>query len=128
MSDQTADLPRFPLPTGTLVRVGEDHPLFWFDGLLPLPIGARIHLDNASGVAPRPSLPAEFSEVGADAVVVGVTITRLQEGEARFLALEVELHEPGWEDLTGMALQGAAEEAQAEEEVVEAAERITGTE
>lgn len=83
----------------TLVRERGERPLVWLDGLLPLPIGARIELDD---------LPTGR----ADAVVVGVTLV----GESRFLALEVELHDAGG---------AAVEEAQAEEEVVEAAEMIT---
>lgn len=124
MSDQpTTGLPRFPLPTETLVREGEDYPLLWLDGLLPLPKGSRIELGG-----PEVDLDSERFPTGhADAVVTGMTLSRTQY-DSRFLVLEVELHEPGWRGLRGVALQGAAaEEAQAEEDVVEAAERITGT-
>lgn len=72
----------------------------WLDGLLPLPIGSRIELDD-----------------GADAVVVGVGLQGMR-GEGRRLILEVERH--------GAELaEAAVREALAEEDVVEAAEMIT---
>lgn len=72
----------------------------WLDGLLPLPIGSRIELDD-----------------GADAVVVGVGLQGMR-GEGRRLVLEVERH--------GAELaEAAVREALAEEDVVEAAEMIT---
>jgi hypothetical protein len=127
MTEQGAGVPQFPLPTETLVREVGGQPLLRLDGLLALPAGARINLDN---LADRPDVPLDrerFPGGSADAVVVNVLLWGTQ-GEDRRLVLEVELHEPGWRSLTGVALESAAAEAQAEEAVVEAAERIAGGE
>jgi hypothetical protein len=88
-------IPHFPLPTETLVREEDsDDPLLWFDGLLPLPIGSRINLDNA-GDLPRVPLDRErFPNGHADAVVVRVGVWGTQ-GAGRYLVLEVRLTEPG---------------------------------
>jgi hypothetical protein len=125
MSDRGTGVPHFPLPMETLVREVGGQPLLRLEGLLPLPVGARINLDD---LPDRPGVPLDrqrFPRGRADAVVVNVLLWGTQ-SEDRCLVLEVELHEPGWRSLTGVALQSAAAEAQAEEDVVEAAERITG--
>lgn len=65
-----------------------------FDGLLPLPIGTRINLDNLDG-EPQISLdPKRFPTGHADAVVVNVRIWGTQD-PSRLLVLEVEPTEAG---------------------------------
>jgi hypothetical protein len=67
-------IPHFPIPTETLVMEAESQrQLLWFDGLLNLPIGARIELTNGEGLPQVELEPERFpSGRAADAVVVGV--------------------------------------------------------
>ena len=89
--------PHIPLPTQTVVTEpdGAGH-LLWFEGLLPLPVGARINLDNVDGLPQVPLDPERFPSGHADAVVRGVKVWGTQ-GAGRCLVLEVELEAPGGE-------------------------------
>lgn len=89
--------PHFPLPTQTRVTEQGGGHLFDFDGLLPLPIGTRINLDNLDNLDGEPQIsldPERFPTGHADAVVVNVRIWGTQDS-SRLLVLEVELTEAG---------------------------------
>ena len=96
MSDsEPIEPPHVALPTETLVMESDpQHQLLWFDGLLPLPIGSRINLDNASGGPQVPLDPGRFPTGRADAIVVGHRLWGTQ-SSSRVLVLTVELTEPG---------------------------------
>ena len=95
MPDEPIDPPHLPLPTETLVQeAGSDDQLLWLDGLLPLPMGSRINLDNVGDLPRVPLDPERFPSGRADAVVVGVRVWGTQ-SPGRVLVLEVELNEPG---------------------------------
>jgi hypothetical protein len=71
--------------------------ILWFDGLLALPIGSRINLDNTPALGANllvPLDPDRFSTGHADAVVVGVRVWGTQ-GSTPCLVLEVEITDPG---------------------------------
>jgi hypothetical protein len=92
--------PRLRYPTETRVVGLGDEVLQTIDGPLVLPVGARIHL---------------LAE-GVDASVIGVRLVATDLGPS-YLVLEV--------DAGGVSLEAAAlQEAEAEAEVVEAAELI----
>lgn len=96
--------PHIPLPTQTLVQEqGTDDQLLWIDGLLPLPIGSRINLDNLSDHPQVPLDVERFPRGRADAVVVNVRLWGTQ-SPARCLVLEVELTDPG--DVGGWMVNG----------------------
>jgi hypothetical protein len=60
--DDPIDPPHLPLPNVTLVQEQEtEDQLLWFDGLLPLPIGSRINLDNI-GESPQVPLDLERND------------------------------------------------------------------
>ncbi len=69
--------------------------LMWFDGLLNLPIGARIELTNVEG-HPMVELAPERFRAGhaADAIVVGVRVSGAQ-SDSPILVLDVQLATPG---------------------------------
>ena len=69
------------------------HQLIWFSGLLLLPIGSRINIDNVSGFPAVPLDPGRFPTGRADAVVVNVRLWGTQGPSC--LVLEVELTEAG---------------------------------
>jgi hypothetical protein len=93
---------RLPPPAETLVVGPDGRVLVAVDGALVLPLGTRIEL-----------------ETGGDAAVVGIRVVGLGAGALQ-LVLEV--------DAGGASFDTAAlEEAEAEAEVVEAAELITAT-
>jgi len=95
VTDEPLDPPHLPLPTETLIQEsGSDAQLLWLDGLLPLPIGSRINLDNLRGLPQVPLDSERFPNGRADAVVVGVRLWGTQ-GNGRVLVLEVELTEAG---------------------------------
>jgi hypothetical protein len=53
--------PRLPAPTETLVTEdGGEHHLLWFDGLVPLPVGSRIEINNNAGGPKVPLDPERF--------------------------------------------------------------------
>ncbi len=114
---ERSSAPHLPLPMQTLVQEAAGRQLMWLDGLLPLPLGSRIELDNIEGGPQVPLDPERFPTGQADAVVVGVRLSATQSA-GRCLILEVDLRGGGPQD-------AAIEEAEAEEEVVEAAEMIT---
>jgi hypothetical protein len=80
--------PHAPMPTGTLLRE-EGLPLLWIDGLLPLPPGARLHLDNLPG-GPEIVDRHRFPSGHADAIVIAVEVFGAVSDESH-LALAVEL-------------------------------------
>lgn len=81
------------LPKETSVReFGTDNELLLIDGLLLLPIGAHINIDNNNDYSKIPINAKDFPDGRADAVVVG---TRLWGTTGRpQLILEVELKLP----------------------------------
>jgi hypothetical protein len=87
--------PKFPLPRQTLVMTKEpQQQILRFEGLLQLPIGSRISLDNVPG---RPQLPLDrerFPTGRADAIVVGHRLWGTV-AESRCLVLIVELTDRG---------------------------------
>ena len=108
--------PEVGMPNRTLVQERGGRYLLSFEGLLILPIGARINIDNLPGL-PQVQLDAERFERGhADAEVVGVRVWGTQ-GADPVLVLEVELRGP-----SGIS---ASLSDTAEDDVVEAAEQIT---
>jgi hypothetical protein len=93
--DEPIDPPHVPLPTVTLVQEQDTQDqLIWFDGLLPLPIGSRINLDNIGESPQVPLDPERFPSGRADAIVVNLRLWGTQ-SEHRCLVLEVELTEAG---------------------------------
>jgi hypothetical protein len=93
--EETVDAPHLSLPTQTLVlRKEPQEQLLWFEGLLPLPIGSVINIDNIPGSPQVPLDQDEFPKGRADARVVGVHVWGIQ-GDSRLLVLEVELLRPG---------------------------------
>ncbi len=117
MADEGTSVPRVSLPTETLVieqRTGNQ--LLWLDGVLVLPLGARINLDNVPAHQHVPLDSDRHRRGYLDAVVVGMYLWGTL-GDNRCLVLEVELGPPGSD-------KAAIDEAEAEAEVVEAAERI----
>jgi hypothetical protein len=108
--------PQFGMPSRTLVQESGGGDLLTFEGLLILPIGARINLDNLPGV-PHVQLDAVRFESGhADAVVVGVRVWGTQ-GADPVLVLEVEL--------SGPSGPSAPLSETSKSDVVEAAEQVT---
>jgi hypothetical protein len=68
--------------------------LLWFDGLLPLPVGSSINIDNIPG-GPQVALDPELFPTGrADAIVVELNLWGTQ-GDSRVLVLRVQLTDPG---------------------------------
>lgn len=89
-------IPHVPVPTRTLVMEAESQrQLLWFDGLLNLPIGARIEFTNMEGQR-RVELEPERFPAGrvADGIVVGVRLWDAQ-SESPILVLDVQLATPG---------------------------------
>jgi hypothetical protein len=67
----------------------------WFDGLLNLPIGARIEFTNVEGDQQVELEPERFPAGRvADGIVVGVRVWGAQ-SDAPLLVLEVQLATPG---------------------------------
>jgi hypothetical protein len=88
-----SDVPRIPLPSETLVKEKGGGHILWFDGLLLLPVGTRIHLDNRPGRPDQPQVPLDperFPSGRANAIVTGVRISDTQSSN-RCLVLDVEL-------------------------------------
>ncbi len=88
-----SDVPRIPLPSETLVKEKGGGHVLWFDGLLVLPVGTRIHLDNRPGRPDQPQVPLDperFPSGRASAIVVGVRISDTQSSN-RCLVLDVEM-------------------------------------
>jgi hypothetical protein len=92
--EEPIEPPRIPLPTETLVVESHGGQIMWLEGLLPLPIGSRIHIDNVDPLVRVPLDVERFPRGRADAVVVAVRIWGTQ-SRFRCLVLEVELTEPG---------------------------------
>ena len=87
------DPPHVRMPVETLIQEKEtgDH-LLWIEGLLPLPIGFRINLDN---LPTHPHIPLDLERLPAgttDAVVVSLRMGGTQNAVG-CLVLEVELTE-----------------------------------
>jgi hypothetical protein len=116
-SDESAP-PQFSMPGQTLVQERDGNNLLSFDGLLVLPIGAQINLDNLPGLPQVPLDADRFPNGHADATVVAVRVFGTQ-GADPILVLEVELGGAG-----GNSPLVDAEES----EVVEAAEQIAHSE
>ena len=91
--DELLDVPHVPLPVETLL-IADGVQLLWIDGLMPLPIGTRINLDNIPGHPQVPLDPEQFPNGRADAIVIGINLWGTQ-GAGRTLVLNVELVEPG---------------------------------
>jgi hypothetical protein len=83
-----------PLPTETIVMDGGHRQLLKFEGILCLPIGTRIHIDNVLEGAEVPLDGERFPNGHADAIVTGIRLWGTQ-SSARALILDVELREPG---------------------------------
>lgn len=97
MADEypTPEVPRVPLPSGTLLMTrNPQQQLLWIDGLLPLPVGTRIQLDNIPGYPQVELDPNRFPGGRADAIVVGMSLWGTQ-SPLRTLLLYVELELPG---------------------------------
>ena len=87
--------PKFPLPRRTVVMTKEPpQQILHFDGLLELPIGSRISLDNVPGRPQLPLDPKRFPTGHADAIVVGHRLWGTV-AESRCLVLLVELTDRG---------------------------------
>jgi hypothetical protein len=87
--------PRLPLPQETLVMTKESQELILsFDGLLQLPIGSRISLDNVPGLPQVPLDRERFPTGRADAIVVGHRLWGTV-AKVRRLVLLVELTDRG---------------------------------
>ncbi len=88
--------PEISPPTRTLV-LGVDGnqqtQLLWIEGLLPLPIGSVINLDNIPGAPVVPLDEERFPNGRADAEVIGVRLWGAL-SESRILVLEVRLCDP----------------------------------
>lgn len=82
------------MPRETLVMEEDDTQLLWIDGLLPLPIGTVINLDNISGHPQVPLDSERFPNGHADAVVTELHLWGTQ-GDERVLVLKVKLLAPG---------------------------------
>jgi hypothetical protein len=80
-----------------MVDIETQEQLIWFDGLLTVPIGTIIHIDNQSGGPPIPLDPEQFPSGSADAKVVEVRIWATQTDES-CLCLYVQLNAPGESD------------------------------
>ena len=96
LAGDAPEIPHFSLPELTLVIEAESQrQLMWFDGLLNLPVGARIELTNIEGDPEVELEPERFpSGRAADAIIVGVRLWGAQ-SDSRFLVLEVQLVSPG---------------------------------
>ena len=91
-----SEITEVPLPARTLVmEANPQRQLLWLDGLLVLPIGSRIHIDNL-GELDVPLDVERFPHGRADAVVTGVRLWGTQ-SPMRCLVLLVELTDPGSE-------------------------------
>ena len=90
------EIPHVPLPGRTLVIEAESHrQLLSFDGLLNLPVGARIEFTNVEGEQQVELEPERFPAGRvADAIVVGVSVWGAQSNTS-LLVLEVQLATPG---------------------------------
>ena len=97
--------PAVPAPTETLVIGPDAEILLVLDGMVVLPVGARI----------------ELPQEGVDATVIGIRLVR---GEIGALQLHLEVDISG----TGPSFEAAVLQADAEAQVVEAAEEITSGE
>lgn len=87
--------PKFPLPRETLVMTNEPpRQILRFEGLLQLPIGSRINLDNVPGHPQVPLDRKRFPSGRADAIVVGHRLWGTV-AESRCLVLLVELTDRG---------------------------------
>jgi hypothetical protein len=87
--------PRFPLPQRTLVVTKDSQQqILRFEGLLELPIGSRISLDNVPGYPQLPLDRERFPTGRADAIVVGHRLWGTV-AESRCLMLIVELTDRG---------------------------------
>jgi hypothetical protein len=115
-SDEPTPPPEFALPARTLVQEREGDIMLSFDGLLVLPLGARINLDNLPELPAVPLDPELFPNGHADAIVVGIYLRGTQGAEPA-LVLEVELAGP-------TPHSAPLAEAAATDDVVEAAEQI----
>jgi hypothetical protein len=72
------DVPHVMMPERTLVMDLDRHQLLWIDGVLALPLGARVEL-----AVPR-----------VDGVVEGVRLWDTRHGETPTLVLDVRLEAP----------------------------------
>ena len=85
-----------PQPIDTIVMEGNSQ-LLKFEGVLCLPIGTRIHIDNNIGEGETVPLDSELFPNGrADAIVREIKLWGTQ-SPARALILDVQLREPGSE-------------------------------
>jgi hypothetical protein len=88
--------PHIALPTETVVVDSKnDVPLMRFDGLLPLPIGTRINIDNGVTDKTVPIDTTRFPNGRADAVVVSARVWGTQGNEPPLLVLYVNVTEVG---------------------------------
>lgn len=82
------------LPTVTIVLDGNTA-LLKFEGVLCLPVGSRIQIDNIDSEAEVPLDIERFPAGHADAVVMGIRVFGTQGGSASALILDVKLTDPG---------------------------------
>jgi len=94
MDSRPTETPEFPLPKRTFVHERDGEPLMWLDGLLPLPVGTLIRLDDLPGVTHVVLDPDRFPTGRADAVVVSVELAGIQ-GDDPSLVLVVDLEGSG---------------------------------
>ncbi len=82
-------------PTETIVFDESHTQLFKFEGLVCLPIGTRIHIDNGiEGVIDVPLDAEKFPRGRADAIVTGIRLWGTQSPN-RVLILDVEVRNVG---------------------------------
>ncbi|MFZ0667091.1 MAG: winged helix-turn-helix domain-containing protein [Acidimicrobiales bacterium] len=89
--------PHFPMPSATVVMEEDDDgnttELLWIDGLLHLPVGSVINLDNVFDMPHVPLDPAQFPGGHADAEVISLRLAGTQ-GTRSVLYLMVKLVSP----------------------------------
>ena len=85
-----------PLPIETIVMDEGHTQLFMFDGLVCLPIGTRIQIDNGVGGDDTdvPLDAEKFPSGRADAIVTGIRLWGTQSPK-RALILDVEIRDVG---------------------------------
>jgi hypothetical protein len=99
-TERPVEPPHIRMPVETLVQErGTGDQLLWIEGVLPLPIGSRISLDNLPSHRQVPFDPERFPTGTTDAVVVNVSLWGPQ-SPIGCLVLEVKLTEPAGTDDT----------------------------
>ena len=98
------DVPTISVPSWTLVTDRSGNHLFWFDGLFPLAIGARLRFNET----PEFLTGEPAQGAGVDVVVVGVYV-RATQRPVSCLVLEVEPMDPGAAKLSAVPGIGLVE-------------------